>query len=781
MKQNSKNYKIKCGVSLFLVVSLQQFFVLQAQTEVKESTTESVAQTVTLKGIVKARGGGGAASGVAVIAFPQRENNTTTDANGSFSFSVPLNTEYVLLRGAAFEELKIALSNGKLPDEEVILLDPSPELVGVGIIRARRKTEVSQSSLQRRELERIPGSQGDAVKSLQVLPSVLPAGPVGTAAIVVRGGAPGDNRFFLDRLELPFVYHLGGLGTVVPTRMLEGIDLFAGGFSSIYGDATGGIIQLRTENSIPEQKSGQFELGLTQSSLYYEGSMGEKNEESDNRVGYRVGFRRTYLEVLKPAIKYFSEKNSKGQVGLVTLPQATDYQFVLNGVHKNGTWQAYLLGAADRLSLVTPTSISDQGDGRSKFSLFNYFETMGLRYNLNLANGWGLTLSPQQRYAGIHQEFFGNTIDIVVNRFAFDVILDKRVNQIVSLSLGVRPEYERQKTKIDSIQFPAGGITVFFDPDTAPRNKTTLTRDISSGFAYVDLNIKPSKELLINPGVNFLKGSTPQQLEWDPRISTRYEFMENQTLKLATGYYSQRPEPQFDAPGYGNEKLKLERAIHYVAGIESVWAENIDSDVQIYQKKMFSLVGTATENPADKYENNGEARSSGIELLVKRKSQGRWFGWISYGFSKAERRDPLNGIWRKSSFDRPHALNLLASYKITGQWQLGTKFQFLSGSPYSNIKGGTFNQNTGRYLPYSDGTPVSIAINDERNPNYYQIDLRSDYDFLFDTWKLNYYIDVTNVTNQKNIVGSRWAPDYSKRELVYGIPIIPNMGIVASF
>lgn len=765
-------------------------------------------QTIVLKGTLKGRGGSSPVAEAAVIELPNRENNVTSNALGQFSITIPKSATGLLFRAPGFEDLEVKLlENGGLPENGNLMLEPSPDLVGVGIIRARRKTEISQQSLQRQELERIPGTGGDAVRSLQTLPSVLPAG-LGSAQIVVRGSAPGDNRYFVDRLELPFVFHLGGLGTVVPSRMLDGIDLFAGGFSSVYADATGGIVQLRTENKIPERTSGQFELGLIQSSLYLEGAFGQKNEvptttaaqqgvesppalagsagsletpvrsgKEDGRIGYRAGFRRTYLEVLSPVIKRFSGDRAT----FITLPQATDYQFVLNGNHSKGTWQVYLLGAANRLKLAVATAISDTGDGKSKFELFNYFQTSGARYSLNLGNGLGLTFSPQQRYLKIYQEFFGNVVDITSNRFTFDVALDKRLSKELSLTVGVRPEFERAQTNVDAIQFPANGIGVFFDPDTAPRSKEKLVRDQWTSSAYVDVTFKPIRELTLNPGVVFQRGTRKSQQEIDPRAAVRYQVAEAHTAKAAWGYYSQRPQPVFDSPQYGNPDIKLERAIHYVAGLESKFAQTWDTDVQVYSKDMLNLVGNATAEPSKKYENNIKGRARGIEFFIKKAQAGRWYGWLSYGFGKAERRDPISKIWRPFDYDRPHSFNLIGSYKITGQWQLGSKFQFLSGQPYTKVKGGVYNQNTGRYRPDAGGEVYGIALNDGRVPNFYQLDARSDYDFLFDDWKLNCYLDITNITNRQNIVGGRWTPDYSKREYVYGTPIIPSVGVIASF
>jgi|GEM_PF-658285 len=788
----------------------------------------SPAQATTFEGELRAKGSGAPVKDALVIQSDDRENSARTDAQGRFSLKLPAGAKGIILRGRGFEDLEMTLDNGVPAEKGPYYLEPAPELMRLGVVRARRKTEVSQQSLQREEMERIPGTGGDAVRSLQTLPSVLAAGN-GSADITVRGGAPGDNVYYVDRLAVPFVFHLGGFGSVVPTRMLEGIDLFPGGFSSLYGDAIGGVVQLRTENRTPERTSGQVEVGLLQSSAYLEGHVfGDKPapdappseaptggnaapaqptdpsstagtapgsasgsttenvtvapQKIDGRVGYRAGFRRTYVELYSGVLKKFIDEE---KLSLTTLPQATDYQFLLNGNHSSGTWQAYLLGAGDRVGLATSTSFSDNEDGRSSFRSFTYFETTGIRYNSNLGDGWGLTLVPQQTYFLLDANFFGNKVKVTTNSFLFEAALDKRFNAEWSATLGVRPTYTRTQTDIDAIQIPTGGADVFFDPITAPRSTEKDTRGDVTGNVYLDTIWKPVRPLTLNPSVLVMRGRRESQFAVDPRFSTRYtlgDLLENEhALKGAVGVYSQMPDPAFDSDDYGNPDLKLERANHVVLGWETKWGRALETDVQVYHKDMYDLVGTNTKQPEKKYDNNVKGRSKGAELLIKRPRNGRFAGWISYGISRSERRDPLNGQWYLFDYDRTHSVNIVASYKITGAWELGTKWQFQSGAPTTTVPGGTFNQATGRYVSAAQTGAGTLKANDERLPAFFQIDVRSDYDFLFDTWKLDLYTEIQNVTNRQNVVAQRYNPDYSKRENVTGAPIIPSVGVIASF
>ncbi|NBX18642.1 MAG: TonB-dependent receptor [Proteobacteria bacterium] len=710
--------------------------------------------------------------GVTVIALPSKEVSIESKADGTFEIEAPQGTTILTYKKDGYVSGQVLLEPNQ-KDIGNILLEPSAELLGVGVIRARRKVEVSQQSLTRDEVFRVPGTGGDAVSALQTLPSVLPVFP-GAANVVVRGSAPEDTKSFYDRLEIPFVFHLGGLGTVIPTRALEGIDFYPGGFSAPYNDAIGATIQLRSENKTPQRTSSEVEIALKQSALYFETPTTAFGESP---VGVRAGFRRSYLEIFVPIIKKVAGKNLQ----LFTVPNITDYQLILDGKHSRGTWQAYLIGAADRLSLVVPAGQANNAEGNAKFSLFNYFEVSGFRYSANLGNGWGLTAVPQQRLVIINQEIFENTVDVRGNRFGLDVTIDKKFSEQFSASAGIRPEHDRTVSKVNAIQLPPTGFTPFFDTDTAQKSSSDVKRNTTTLQAHIDTVWKPDEKIVINPGVAFLQGNTSAQRATDPRFSARWQAFEATSLKLAAGLYSQRPQPQFDSPQYGNPDLTLERARHLVLGVEHNLFADVDVDVQVYDKKLWDITGTATENPLLKYENNIEGRAYGAEILLRKTRKGIWNGWLSYGYSKSERKDPALKVWRTFSFDRPHALNVVGSYRLTGRWEFGARFQYLSGGPYNILNGGVYNQNTGRYRPVAPVPTPVLAVNDGRNPPFAQLDVRTDYDFLFTDWTLTTFFELQNATNRENTVGYRNAPDFSSREPIAGTPIIPNLGIKAVF
>ena len=107
--------------------------------------------------------------------------------------------------------------------------------------------EVVKRTIDKEELTRIPGTRGDALRAVEILPGVARP-PFGIGLLIVRGAAPQDSEFFIDGVSVPLIYHFGGLTSVYNSYMLEKIDFFPGNFSVRYGRRTGGILEVTTRD-----------------------------------------------------------------------------------------------------------------------------------------------------------------------------------------------------------------------------------------------------------------------------------------------------------------------------------------------------------------------------------------------------------------------------------------------------------------------------------------------------------------------------------------------------
>ena len=151
------------------------------------------------------------------------------------------------------------------------------------------------------------------------------------------------------------------------------------------------------------------------------------------------------------------------------------------------------------------------------------------------------------------------------------------------------------------------------------------------------------------------------------------------------------------------------------------------------------------------------------------------WGWVAYTLSRAERRDEPGEDFRLFDFDQTHILTVVASGKLPWGLELGIRFRYVTGNPETPVERAVFDADTGVY------SPVYGAANTTRVPDFLQLDVRLDKEWLFDTWRLLTYIEIQNATNRMNPEGLRYNYDYSESDVVGGLPIIPGFGIKGVF
>ncbi|MEA2750313.1 MAG: hypothetical protein QOI41_4456, partial [Myxococcales bacterium] len=210
----------------------------------------------------------------------------------------------------------------------------------------RPPREVTKRTLEQRELSRIPGTNGDALRAIQNLPGVARP-PAIAGLLIVRGASPNETNVYVDGTLVPIVYHFGGLSSVIPTEMLEKIDFYPGNFSSYYGRVTGAIVDVGVKN--PTVRKDKKIHGLAQADLIdarflVEGPIGETG------WNFTVAGRRSYVDLwLKPVLE-------QAGAGVTTAPVYYDYQVMLQkDFDKKNSLRFFFFGSDDRLEILTRT------------------------------------------------------------------------------------------------------------------------------------------------------------------------------------------------------------------------------------------------------------------------------------------------------------------------------------------------------------------------------------------------------------------------------------------
>ncbi len=305
------------------------------------------------------------------------------------------------------------------------------------------------------------------------------------------------------------------------------------------------------------------------------------------------------------------------------------------------------------------------------------------------------------------------------------------------------------------------------------------------------------------PGVRVDYFGLTRQTVADPRASLSYTFPTKTMLIGGAGVYHRAPDANEYSPTSGNPNLRFERAEHYGGGIQQEWLSWLFK-VEFYRHYFDQTVVVdpyartlvrENQDPFTRYErpflindslgysNDGTGWSEGYEIYIKKskpEAENGWYGWVSYSYSRAFRNDhqysPSRDLVPQSrsadetfiiaqlydntrdviaDFDRTHIVNVIFGYKFNAEWQLGARWRYSTGEPYTKIIGddGGRQQNRGRRI-YD---PVfSQYRNGERLPDYHRLDLRIDR-FLNYSWGYgNIFFEMLNVYARQNETGRNW-------------------------
>ncbi len=710
------------------------------------------AQAGTLEILVAAKGSGRALRRAEVKLGTEV---LTTDPTGRVRLSLPDREGDLQVSRQGYESTFVSFSSLRGKSKQTIYLEPGkPDDSEVVIVGARR-AEVSRKTVTVRETARIaPG--GDAAQVTQLLPGVQ--NNPGRTEVVIRGSGPNDSRYFVDDIAVQNLFHDVANLSIIPSRQLSSVEFNSGGFGVQYGDATGGVIVLRSSDEIPTEKHSEFVVNVPfYLGLFYE-------QPIDEQSAVAVSVRRSILEAILPKV----------------LPKDLDatvvpsfYDVYARYLHKteNTTYKLTAIATQDGLSLLVPFDGAERADGKANIEFRNSFQVLALERDHNLGDGWRYRTTPQIRNARVKANFISNDLYINTKSFSMPTEFSKRLEKGRFIYLGLSPEFSQ--TRVDAEAPAPVSDDPFYDPEDAPKLSVSRSFRIDQYAAWsaIDLGYEA---WTVTPG---LRTATNQQIgetAIDPRLQMRYALNKDNNLKAAYGQYSISPEPQEASAEFGNPDLGYEKSIHTVLGIETRWDDRWETEFQTFFKKTYRLIVSGGDR---NYTDTGTRRTYGFEAFVRRNLTEKWLGWLSYTYSVSRERKNDASPWYTSSYDQTHILNLAGSYRLSAFWDVGSRFKFNTGNPYTPVTGAVYNSNLDKYQPsYLKDEPYT-----ERLPDYHSLDVFATYDSLYNEFKLKYQFGIQYLAFTKRIDSIQYNFDYTEKESVANLPPIPYFQLSGEF
>lgn len=686
--------------------------------------------------------------------------SATTDAAGRFTLLSPKPAFQLLAvpPGHARLEVRVEGKPGEERDETYYLTaEPSDYVTVIRGERVRR--EITRQVLPREELELVAGTQGDTLKAVTNLPGAARI-PFGGGGLLLRGSAPGDSAAFVDGLQIPQLFHFGGLRSTFAPRFLDSLEFVPGNYAADYGRLTGGIVNARVREPASDLLRGEADFNLYDAGVAVEGPLGP-----DWAGG--AAFRRSWVDTLLPLVL-----PDDAPLSFTQAPRFYDYQFLLSGKPAEADRLRLLFfGSQDKLVAILERPAggdpSISGDARFRVAFHELQGSWARTFSPALKMESSLALGLQQFDTAVGQGLF---FKLTSTQADLRSTWSWQVREALELRGGVDAQAARYDISLDVPRQPDEGQPgTPISTQARVVTKQTGTILYPALFGEVRLALGP---VSVFPSLRADWASDIGRWSLDPRLGARWQVREGTVVKAAAGLYHQPPDPGQSARDIGNPALFHERSVQVSAGLEQLILPGVDLDTTGFYKDLSRRVVQNRGFDADPpYVNDGEGRVYGLELLLRARFGDRFFGWIAYTYQRSLRTDRPGEVERRFSFDQPHILTALGTYKLNPRWTFGARFRLVSGNPYTPVTGSA----------YDAGSDVFVArygaVNSGRLAAFHALDLRVDRTWTFERWRFSLYLDVQNVYNRGNQEGWQYRYDYLQRTPLTGLPILPILGL----
>lgn len=687
----------------------------------------------------------------AVVTIEGSDARWKTDGAGRFKIQAPLGATIVVEADGYNPGLATIAG---LDVEDIVLLTIEQTNETIEVTGEAPAEAPGAANLDREELQRVPGTGGDIVRALTVMPGVVNLQiPLGYSGVVIRGSSPQDSKVLIDDFEVPVLFHNIGFRAITPAETIASLDFIPGGFDVAFGRASSGIVKLETRAGADERTT-QAEVSFIDGGLVAQGPAGKKTK-------YMFALRRSTIDFVLPALI-----PDDVDLSLTTVPRYWDTQLrVDHDLSRKWRLMFSTLGTDDTFELFATKN--EDADEKRFFNRTRFLRTTAAA---RWSDGpWSAKLALSNllqeftfeigRYQYIRTTLTAFTPRAEITRTAKEAAGLKDV----TWRTGAEAQVGRYTIDLALPVEPREGEPMpEFDPeDTSERFDGAIWTPDFAAWSVVQGNL--DKRIRATTGIRTEFFGRGRQLAIQPRGEIQVKFLPAWTARFASGIYHRPPQFQSELL---EKDLEAERSWQNIAGLQYEPREGARVQLSGYYNDRTKLI---THDADQTLGNDGRGYTYGGEILGTYRG-GPWFAWLSYSYTVSRRVDAPGEDERKFSFDQPHSMNAAVSWKH-GKWTLGGRWQLYSGLPYTPPIGSVLDSDRNIYVPIY-GMP-----NAERAPMHHQLDLRVDRSWKWGPVEMTGFIDVQNVYMNDSIVTYFYSYDYSQKAAFRSIPIIPSLGL----
>ena len=691
----------------------------------------------------------------------------STDANGNFlitqvppgiyrlqasflGYKTELTPEYRVNHVTPYVQIELEEENASL-NEVVVTASPFQKVP---------ESPVSLRVIGLQEIEKAPGANRDISKVVQNYPGVA-FSPIGYRNdLIVRGGGPSENRFYLDGVEIPNINHFstqgasGGPVGLIDADLIRSVKFYSGAFPGDKGNALSSVLDFSLRDGDMERNSLKATLGASEVSLSSNGHIG-------NKTSYLVSVRQSYLQALFKIL------------GLPFLPAYTDASFKIKTRFDSHNELTLLgLGGIDRMKL----NLGIEGED-AEYMLSYLPEINQETYTVG---------GVYRHYSQRHVQSIVLSQSYLNNRNVKYRDNDESSEENLTLRLGSieqETKLRMENTSSWSVWKVKAGFDLNYSRYKSNEYRKVFANALREYDYHTDLSLwrwgmfasvdyaAPDKSFTASMGVrtdgnNYSDKMKELWRQLSPRLSVSYRLIEGLTLSGHVGLYYQLPS--YTALGFkGEEGEYVNRHLDYISvsqeslGLSWTPNENMELSVEgfykLYGHMPFSLsdqiplsckgndYGTIGNEALS---SEAKGRSYGVELMFKWLLTQKLNLSSSLTIFKSEFKDGEQGSYVPSAWDNRFILNMSGTYNFPKHWSLGAKVSCIGGSPYTpyDVEKSSlveaWNVQGRAYYDYS-------RYNQERLPVFGQLDVRVDKTFYLKKCMLGFYLDIQNITASK--------------------------------
>ncbi|MCE1190310.1 MAG: TonB-dependent receptor [Ignavibacteria bacterium] len=707
------------------------------------------------------------------------------DENGSFCIkNVPVGSRTIKATYLSYNDQTLTDIIVRVNRQTEVVFELKPAtyqtgevVVNTGYFNQTPGSAVTAQAFSYEEVRRAPGSAGDISRILFSLPSL---GKVDDQknSLIVRGGNPMENGFFIDDIEVPNINHFpsqgstgGALGNI-NVDLLRDVSFAPGGLNASYGDWLSSVIDMSFREGNRAKTQVQLDFSLMGIGGVAEGPIAEKGS-------WVLSVRRSYLDML---VKWIN-------VGSTVAPNYADYQFKgVYDISPKNTLEILSTGGYDNYS--TDNKVAEENDMTAFAHQDIYEQTTGIA----LKTLWNEKAYSRNSVSLTTDYFTEDYFETTTQRLLFK-------NRSKERTLKFRNSNHLKLHDRHSLEFGLEAKYYFHDYDNyyGSRQLTNGAVEPSIQFnkrmqeykagAFLQYFLTPISGVTLTTGCRADYFSFTERLSITPKASIQLLLSPVSEITAYAGMYSQTLPMVMHAQNPKNKELSDLKAEQF--GIGYGYLLNVDTKLTIegYLKKYKNFPMNplspsafmldemqAGENFMGSYPNlvsEGKAQTYGVEVMVQKKLAHDFYGVVSGTWFRSKYTG-LDGVERNRLYDNQYIFNLSGGYKPDENWEFSARWVIAGGIPYTPF-------DAAASAIAGTGVTDDAKTNAERMPAYHSLNLRVDRRFFFEKSNLVVYISVWNAYNNQNVAQYYWNLKDNKQKTVYQWGALPILGMEYEF